>query len=93
MITQIVLFKLHDDNKEALERIRSILMSMEGKIEGLNHVEVQTDILKAPICYDIALLEKFESLDALEAYKTHPVHVEVTRELESFNLSAAAIGF
>lgn len=93
MITQIVLFKLKDRSEAVLNETHQVLMSMNGKIEGLNHLEVQTDILRGPISYDIVLMERFESRKALEAYLIHPVHVEVAKYMDTVAESAAAVDF
>jgi hypothetical protein len=56
---------------------------MEGKIPVLKHIEVGTDVLHLERSYDIALITKFDSLEDLKAYDTHPLHEEVKVYMKS----------
>lgn len=74
MITHIVMFKLKDRSPESVERTAQVLRDMEGKIEELRHLEVGKDVIHSERSYDIALVTKFDSIEALNAYQVHPVH-------------------
>ena len=74
MITHIVLFKLKERTPEGIERAREILLSMEGKIEMLRHLEVGVDLVHSERSADLALVTKFDSLEDLQAYQVHPYH-------------------
>lgn len=76
MITHIVLFKLI--NRSDIAKAKEVLLSMNGKIPQLRHLEVGTDILQSKRSYDIALIAKFDSMEDMQAYQTHPVHVAVS---------------
>jgi heme-degrading monooxygenase HmoA len=83
MITHIVLFKLKERTPEGIEQARKILLSMEGKVEGLRHLEVGVDLLHSERSADIALVTRFDSLEDLQAYQVHPYHaVEVAGYLK-----------
>lgn len=82
MITHIVLFKLKDRSPEAVKRTYDVLMNMEGKIPVLRHLEVGMDVLHLERSYDIALITKFDSLEDLKTYDTHPVHEEVKAHMK-----------
>lgn len=77
MITHVVLFKLKDRSPESVEAAKQVLTNMEGKIPVLRSIEVGTDVLHLERSYDIALITKFDSLEDLKAYDTHPLHEEV----------------
>jgi hypothetical protein len=78
MITHIVLFKLKERTPEGIEQARGILLSMEGKVEQLRHLEVGVDLIHSERSADIALFTRFDSLEDLQAYQVHPYHaVEV----------------
>jgi hypothetical protein len=74
MITHIVCFKLKEPTPENIATTRDLLLSMEGKIDELRHLEAGADVIRSERSYDIALVTRFDSLDALQAYQTHPYH-------------------
>jgi len=74
MITHIVLFKLADPTAENITTTQNKLLSMDGKIDLLRHLEVGVDIIRAERSYDIALTTRFDSLKDLQAYQIHPYH-------------------
>ncbi len=93
MITHIVLFKLKDRSPRSIEKARDILLGLKGKISQLRHLEAGTDVLHSERSYDIALVTKFNSLEELEAYQKHPVHVEVAKYMTSVRESAVAVDY
>jgi hypothetical protein len=93
MITHIVCFKLLDRSPENIEKTRAVLAAMEGNVPMLRYLEVGVDILKTERSYDIALITKFDSLADLDAYQTHPYHVEVAKFIASVRESAVAVDF
>jgi hypothetical protein len=74
MIVHIVLFKLKEATAENLEAARQRLLSMDGKVEMLRHLEVGVDVIRSERSADIALYTKFDSLEDLQAYQVHPYH-------------------
>ena len=74
MITHIVLFKLKESTPEGIEQAKGVLLSMQGKIEQLRHLEVGLDLIHSERSADIALVTKFDSLEDLQAYQVHPYH-------------------
>lgn len=74
MITHIVLFKLKERTEEGVEAARAKLLSMQGKVEMLRHLEVGTDLIHSERSADLALVTKFDSLEDLQAYQVHPYH-------------------
>ena len=93
MITHIVLFKLKDRSPESVARTAQVLRDMEGKIDELLSIEVGTDVLHSERSYDIALITKFESLEALGAYQVHPVHKKVIEHMNEARESSVAVDF
>lgn len=93
MITHIVLFKLKDRSLRSVEKARDVLLGLKGRIPQLRHLEVGTDVLHSERSYDIALVTKFDSLEDLEAYQKHPVHVEVAKYMTSVRESAVAVDY
>jgi len=74
MVTHIVLFRLKDKSPANIRKAEEKLLSMDGKVELLRHLEVGLDVLHSARSFDIALLTKFDSLDDLQAYQIHPYH-------------------
>jgi len=93
MITHIVMFKLKDSSPESVERTAQVLRDMEGKIEELKHLEVGLDVLHSERSYDIALITKFDSMQALEAYQVHPVHKKVIEHMTQAREASVSVDF
>ena len=74
MIVHIVLFKLADSTPENSNAVKEMLLSMDGKIPMLRHLEVGTDVIRSERSYDVALYTRFDSLVDLQAYQVHPYH-------------------
>ena len=92
-LTHIVLFKLKDRSPRNVENAREVMMSMKGKIPQLRHLEVGIDILHSERSYDLALVTKFDSLEEMQNYQAHPVHVEVSKYMTSVRESAITVDY
>ncbi|MCD5404866.1 Dabb family protein [Peptococcaceae bacterium] len=93
MLTHIVFFKLKNYSKENAEKLKEVLLSMKGKIPELRYIEAGTDVIRSERSYDVALITKFESVDALKSYKVHPVHKEVLEYISETVESTAAVDY
>lgn len=94
MITHIVLFKLTDPSQDALTAARNKLLSMQGVVQQLRHLEAGVDVIRSVRSYDIALVTRFDSLDDLQAYQIHPYHAgDVSPYMKSVCSSIAAVDF
>jgi hypothetical protein len=94
MITHIVLFKLSDPSAENLAVTRDKLLSMQGRIDQLRHLEAGTDVIRSERSYDIALVTRFDSLDDLQAYQVHPYHAgEVVPHMKQVCSSIVAVDY
>lgn len=93
MITHIVLFKLKDSSSENIDAAVQVLRNMEGKIDELRHLEVGTDVLHSERSYDISLLTKFDSMEALQAYQIHPVHKLVIEHMSSVREASVSVDY
>jgi len=74
MVTHIVFFKLTEQTPEKIAAVRDKLLSMEGKIAELRHLEAGIDVIRSERSYDVALITKFDSLADLQTYQVHPCH-------------------
>ena len=94
MITHIVLFKLTEPTPENIAATRDKLLSMQGKIEQLRHLEAGVDVIRSERSYDVALITRFDSLQALQEYQVHPYHAgEVVTHMKSVCSSIVAVDY
>ncbi|MDD2734540.1 MAG: Dabb family protein [Desulfuromonadaceae bacterium] len=94
MVTHIVLFKLAEPTDENIEVTRNMLLSMDGKIDQLRHLEVGIDMIRSERSYDIALTTRFDSLDDLQSYQVHPYHAgEVIPHMKAVCSAIAAVDY
>lgn len=94
MITHIVFFKLADPTPANLAATRDMLLSMEGKVEMLRHLEAGVDFVRSERSYDIALYTKFDSKADLDAYQVHPYHAgTVVPHMKSVCSSVVAVDY
>jgi uncharacterized metal-binding protein len=74
MITHVVLFKLKDRSPEAIEATMQVLNNLKGEIDVILDLAVGKDVLHLERSYDIALIVKFNKLEDIQIYDTHPLH-------------------
>ena len=89
MITNNLLIRLKERSNENIEKTRKILLSMEGKIEVLRDIKVEVDINQGE--YDIILFTKFNSVEDLNNYLVHPVHLEIGKYIASILETQASL--
>ena len=53
------------------------LLALRGTIGGIEHLEIGRDELHDARSWDMVLIMRFASLDALRAYQRHPQHLAV----------------
>ena len=94
MVTHIVLFKLSEPTPENLAATHAKLMSMQGQIAQLRHLEAGVDVIRSERSYDIALVTRFDSLADLQDYQVHPYHAgEVVPHMKQVCASIVAVDF
>lgn len=80
MIKHVVCFKLEDNSTKSCEKAKEILMSMKGKVDLIQDLQVGIDFLKSKRSYDIFLEVILEKVGDLELYQNDPYHVDVVKE-------------
>ena len=96
MVTHIVFWQLKDealgaDKKSNAAKIKNMLESLVGVIPGL--VEAKVGINESGGKYDAALYSRFESMDALHAYDSHPEHLKVRELVKAVRLERESVDF
>ena len=81
MVKHIILWNLKDEfsseEKESIKAgIKEGLEGLQGKIEGLVDIKVNTEGLSTSTA-DLMLDSTFENEEALKFYSSHPLHQEV----------------
>ena len=79
MLAHVVMFKLKDRSADNIAKTRDVLLGMKGNIPQLRAIEVGTNIVESNRAYDLVLVTKFDSLDAMQSYQVHPYHENVVR--------------
>lgn len=94
MFIHVVFFKLKERSQENMEKVKNILMRVEGNVPTLNTIKVGTDVVGSQRSYDVALIATFNSRQDMDAYQVHPVHVnEVQANLKPLVSSSASVDF
>jgi hypothetical protein len=88
MIAHIVLFKLKEPTESNIAAVKEMLLSMNGKLPMLRHLEAGSDVIRSERSYDVALYTKFDSLADLQAYQIHPYHAGTVVPLMKASCSA-----
>lgn len=93
MIRHIAMFWLKDKSPENIQLTADKLRSMKGKIEGMRDLEVGVDFLRSERSCDICLTTLFETREALDAYRTHPVHLPVQAHMHAVREKSCAADY
>ena len=85
MVKHIVMWKIQGVNgqskEETAQEIKRTLEDLNGKIEGLIHLEVGIDFLQSDASYDVVLYSELANKEALDFYQNHPLHVKAATEV------------
>ncbi len=85
MVKHIVMWKIQGVNgqskEETAQTIKRTLEDLNGKIEGLIHLEVGLDFLQSEASYDVVLYSELTDKEALDFYQNHPLHVKAATEV------------
>lgn len=82
MIANNVLLKLKNPDKDVNE-VQSRLLSMKEKIDVLLDIQVEKNVRPEEGNYDVLFITKFSSMEDLDTYLLHPVHLEVSKFIGS----------
>ena len=93
MITHIVMWKLKDRSPANAQRAQTLLTSMKGRIPGLLDLEAGVDYLRSERSFDVALITRHESREALDQYQVHPIHEEVKKVMLELRDASVSVDF
>ena len=97
MVNHIVCWNFNEDltdeqKKEAGLIIKEKLEAIKPHAKGAVTIEVKINEL-ASSNRDIALISKFETVEDLQAYQVHPMHVEAGKYVKSVTCNRACIDY
>ncbi len=93
MIKHIVMWKFKEGEKENMMVFRDRLLSLRGKIPEIRSMEVGINMNPSDRSFDAVLVSEFDSLEALRAYSTNPLHVEVSAFCKSIRTASHSVDY
>jgi heme-degrading monooxygenase HmoA len=97
MIRHIVMFRLSatDDlqRRDDAHGIAERLQALETQIAGIQSIRVDRDMGLVDGHWDVVLISEHDDNSALEAYQTHPAHVEASQWVGTVVSDRACVDF
>lgn len=93
MIRHIVMWKFREGEEENMLIFRDRLMALRGKIPEIRSMEVGINMNSSDRSFDAVLVSEFDSLEALKAYSTNPLHVEVSKFCKSIRTASHSVDY
>jgi hypothetical protein len=94
-IRHIVMWKLsvatHDERAQQYEEIRAALEGLNGVVPSIRSLTVSLNIHKIGENFDVVLDSVFDSIADVEAYASHPAHVEAGAVPKSYAVARAQV--
>ena len=89
MIKHIVMWKFKEGEHDNMLIFRDRLLALKGQIPEIRAMEVGINMNPSDRSFDAVLVSEFDSLEALKAYSTNPLHVEVSKFCKSIRRGVA----
>ena len=94
MVRHVVCFKLKDNSAESKIKAKETLLSMKGRVDLLQNIEVGVDFLCSDRSYDVVLITDFLSREDLEAYQKDEFHCSVIKPyMHEVRTSSVAVDY
>lgn len=95
MIKHIVAWRLIEekDKSASAAEIKTLLEDLRGKIPGLLHIEVGTNVVHDANAADVVLYSEFTDLDALKTYQAHPLHQAVVPKVKALTSERRSVDY
>lgn len=94
MLQHYILIKFKNGTSE--EHIREFcrrMLALRTAIPSIGHLEIGRDILRDTRSWDIILIMRFASIEALRNYQQHPDHLQVMAFNGPFVADVASVDF
>ena len=93
MVKHIVFFKLSDNSEANKQALKDRIMSMQGKLNFMKHLEVGINFSTEERAFDVVLINDFETKEDLQMYATHPIHLEVVNFIKSLGVISKVVDY
>ena len=97
MIKHIVMWNVRGDTPaqkaQGIARLQRSFESLRGRIPGLLHLEIGVDRSRVDYACDVVLYSEFESQAALDAYGSHPEHLQVKQEVADLRIARHQVDY
>ena len=95
MIEHVVMWKFGDGEgrtrEENMAYVRERLLALPAIIPEIKFMQLGRDVSRTEMSYDMMLVTRFDSLDALHTYKVHPAHVAVSEYVKKVRVSRVVL--
>ncbi|MDK2954581.1 MAG: hypothetical protein PWQ57_77 [Desulfovibrionales bacterium] len=98
MIKHIVMWRVKDGAEGASKmenavEIKTRLEGLMGVVPGVVSLEVGINELAGETSADVVLVSEFASMEELDAYQTHPLHLEVVAFVKKVATERRAVDY
>lgn len=87
------MWKFKEDQRENMLIFKERLLALKDKIPEIRDMEVGINVNPSERSYDAVLVSAFDSLDALKAYSTNPLHVAVSDFCKTIRTSSVSVDY
>ena len=83
MVKHVVMYKLKESTEQNAIALQQKFLSMKGKIDVLKDIQSGVDVLRSDRSFDVVLICQFDTMEDMETYRTHEVHLPVMAYVKS----------
>lgn len=87
------MWKFKENERDNMLIFRDRLLALRGKIPEIRSMEVGININPSDRSFDAVLVSEFDSLEALRAYSTNPLHVEVSAFCKTIRTASHSVDY
>lgn len=93
MIKHIVMWKFKEGERDNMLLFRDRLLALKGQIPEIRSMEVGINMNPSDRSYDAVLVSEFDSMEALNAYSTNPLHVAVSDFCKTIRTASVSVDY
>ena len=93
MIKHIVMWKFKEGERDNMLLFRDRLLALKGQIPEIRSMEVGINMNPSDRSYDAVLVSEFDSMEALDAYSTSPLHVAVSDFCKTIRTASVSVDY
>jgi transcriptional regulator NrdR family protein len=94
MLQHYILIKFQKSvSEEHIAEFHKRMLDLRTSIAGIQQLEIGRDILHDARSWDLILIMRFASVDALRSYQQHPEHQKVMAFNQPFVADVASVDF